>query len=203
MVVMDNQSKLILNQRYDIRENYETACAIFKELRRLGISPKAITVDGNTSVIRALKAIWPSIIIQRCLIHIQRQGLSWLRVNPRIQASKDLRKILLTVTRIKTEKDKEQLITNFRTWEGNYGKYVSQLPANHKVFGDLQRARSLMLYALPDMFHYLTDDQIAATTNRIEGYFSRLKMIYRQHRGLAKKNRRSYFNWYIYFKNTN
>lgn len=200
---MDNHDGKIVNHWYCLRESYETAYMVFNELKGLGIFPKAITIDGNTNVIRALKAVWPNIIIQRCLTHIQRQGLSWLRRNPKIQASKDLREILLTITEIKTAKDKKQLLLIFKGWERKYGRTICQLPANHKVFSDLQRTRSLMLHALPDMFHYLTDTKIAVTTNRMEGYFSRLKMIYRQHRGLSKSNRQNYFNWYIYFKNNN
>lgn len=203
MAVMSNHDGKIVNHQYCFRENYEAAYAVFNELKVLGVLPKAITIDGNTSIIRALKAVWPNIIIQRCLAHIQRQGLSWLRRNPKLQASKNLREILLTITGVKTERDKQQLLLAFEVWERKYGKFVCQLSHNHKVFSDLQRTRSLMLHALPDMFHYLTDIKIAATTNRMEGYFSRLKMIYRQHRGLSKSNRQNYFNWYIYFKNNN
>jgi len=52
---------------------------------------------------------------------------------------------------------------------------------------------------LPNMFYYLDDQCIAATTNKLEGYFSRLKEIYRKHRGMSKKHRQNYFAWYINF----
>ncbi|MEI6627704.1 MAG: transposase [bacterium] len=203
MAAMDNSDGRIVGRRYCIRENYETAHSIFNELNNKGVLPKAITIDGNTSVIRAIKAVWPNITIQRCLAHIQRQGLSWLRRNPKLPAGKDLRRILLTVTEIKNEKDKILFIAEFEKWEKKYGESVRHLPADHKVFSDLRGTRSLLIHALPDMFHYLDDDNIPATTNKIEGYFSRLKIIYRQHRGLSKSHRQNFFNWYIYFKNNN
>jgi len=84
-----------------------------------------------------------------------------------------------------------------------YGRLVQALPSTHKVYGDLQRTRSLVLHALPNMFHYLDNKCIAATTNKLEGYFSRLKEIYRKHRGLSKNHRQNYFAWYINFKNGN
>ena len=194
---MDNANGQIINHRYCPRENYDNAYALFKRLNK----PKAITIDGNTNIIRAINAIWPSITIQRCLVHIQRQGLSWLRRKPQLPSAQSLRQLLLMVTNIETRVQQKIFIDQWHLWEKRFGKSVIQLPSNHKVFGDLQRTRSLIIHALPDMFHYLDDRRIPPTTNKLEGYFSRLKMIYRQHRGLSKNNRSNYFNWYIYFKN--
>ena len=55
----------------------------------------------------------------------------------------------------------------------------------------LARARSLLAYALPNMFHYLDCPEITSTTNPLEGYFGRLKMRYRQHRGLSPEHCRA------------
>ncbi len=198
---MNNLSNQIIASKYCVRENYTTAHNIFKELSDKQVSPKAITTDGNTSVILAIKKVWPNTTIQRCLVHIQRQGLSWLRRNPKSQAAKDLRLLLLTVTNIKDHKQKETFISGFNNWEKKYGKFVLSLPSSDKVHSDLQRTRSLVIHALPNMFHYLEDFNIASTTNKVEGYFSRLKEIYRRHRGMSKNKRSIYFQWYIYFKN--
>jgi pentatricopeptide repeat protein len=201
MVLMDHGTGKVIAHTYRHRENYESAYQLFREMMDRGLQPKAITIDGNTSVIRALKDVWSGIIIQRCITHIQRQGLAWLRRYPKLQASKDLRKILLTLTDVKDEQSKDLLIGRFYRWEKQYGRFVLSLPSKDKVYGDLQRTRSLILHALPDMFHYLDDPFIAATTNKLEGYFSRMKEIYRKHRGMSKKHRGNYFAWYINLKN--
>ena len=201
MVLMDNVTSKIIAHKYHTRENYESSYRMFKEMMDGGLQPAAITIDGNTSVIRAIKTVWPDIMIQRCRTHIQRQGLSWLRRYPKLEASKDLRGILLTLTNVKDERGRKAFIKDFRLWEKQYGHFVLSLPSKDKVYGDLQRTRSLILHALPDMFHYLDDPCIAATTNKLEGYFSRLKEIYRKHRGLSKKHRGNYFTWYINLKN--
>lgn len=200
MAIMDHTHGTIVHHSYCVRENYEHAHAIFSELKTFGVLPKAITIDGNTSVIRAIRNVWPQVIVQRCLAHIQRQGLSWLRRNPKLQAGRDLRTILLSVTDIKDTKDAEVFKNAFLHWEKKHGELVCCLPSD-KVVSDLRATRSLLMNALPDMFHYLDDRHIPATTNRIEGYFSRLKIIYRQHRGLSKLHRKNFFGWYIYFKN--
>jgi len=202
MVLMDHGTGKVIAHTYCHRENYESARQMFKEMMERGLQPKAMTIDGNTSVIRALKDVWPGVIIQRCITHIQRQGLAWLRRYPKLQASKDLRTILLTLTDVKDEQSKDLLIRRFYRWEKHYGRSVLALPSKDKVYGDLQRARSLMLHALPDMFHYLDDPFIAATINKLEGYFSRMKEIYRKHRGMSKKHRNNYFAWYINLKNS-
>jgi hypothetical protein len=203
MVLMDTATSKVIAHKYQQRENYESAHQIFKEMNDGNLNPEAITIDGNTSVIRALKVVWPGIIIQRCIAHILRQGLSWLRRYPKIHASKDLRRILLTITEVKDRKRRDIFINDFEKWEELYGQSVKALPSSHKVYGDLQRTRSLLLHALPNMFHYLDNTCIASTTNKLEGYFSRLKEIYRKHRGLSKEHRKNYFAWYINFKNGN
>jgi len=201
LAVMDNRDNRIINHIYCIRENYENAMMVFQQLHGLGTRPESITMDGNTSVIRAIKAVWPNIIIQRCLAHIQRQGLSWLRRNPKLAAGKELRLILLGITEIKNGGDKAVFLKQFQLWEQEHGRVVENLSSKDKVFSDLRATRRLLINAVPDMFHYLDNASIPATTNKVEGYFSRLKIIYRQHRGLLKSRRESFFNWYIYFKN--
>jgi hypothetical protein len=145
---MDNATNKIVAHKYHYRENYESAYQMFKEIMESGLQPAAITIDGNTSVIRALKTAWPDIIIQRCRTHIQRQGLSWLRRYPKLEASKDLRKILLTLPAVKDERGGKTFIKDFCCWEDQYGRIVVSLPSKDKVYGDLQRTRSLILHAL-------------------------------------------------------
>ena len=57
MVLMDNTTGKIIAHKYHIRENYESAYQMFKEMMETGLQPAAITIDGNTSVIRALKTV--------------------------------------------------------------------------------------------------------------------------------------------------
>ena len=201
MVAIDNATDRVIGHQYHYRENYECCHALFAQLKARGLEPFAITIDGNISVIRALKAVWPEITVQRCMAHIQRQGLAWLRRYPKLEASKQLRTILLRVADIRAEQDKQFFMRDFIDWEKRYSSFVKNLPSKDKVYGDLQRARSLIVHALPDMFHYLDDKQISATTNKLEGYFSRLKDLYRRHRGLSKRHRQNYFAWYIHLKN--
>ena len=68
-----------------------------------------------------------------------------------------------------------------------------------RIFSGIKRTRSMLLHVLPDLFHCLDDPHIPKTTNGLEGYFSRLKSHYRQHRGLSPQRRPNYFAWYFHF----
>ncbi len=164
-----------------------------------GLRPRSFTVDGNRQVIKVLKMFWPDAVIQRCLVHIQRQGLSWCRNSPKTVHARQLRKVFLQVTGIATPADKNVFLNLFANWESQYGTEIADRKERGRGFSDIKRARSMLLHALPDMFHYLDDPNISTTTNGLEGYFSRLKSHYRQHRGLSPQKRPNYFAWYFHF----
>lgn len=202
VLLINHLTNEIITGSYLKRENYHSTFEIFLNLRKQGLHPKAITIDGNTTAIRAVREIWPESTIQRCIIHIQRQGLSWLRRNPKTKAAIELRKLLLFLTKVESKKDKINFIRNFNLWERKFGNWVRSLPSNDKVFSDLQRTRSLIIHSLPDMFHFLDDSSIPSSTNKLEGIFSKVKENFQLHKGLRKDNRSKYFQWYIYFKNS-
>jgi hypothetical protein len=93
---------------------------------------------------------------------------------------------------------RERFIHAFDRWNERYGLQLVHTTNRGWVTNDLQRARSMLVNALPFMFSYLDDPNIPRSTNAIEGYFARLKQRYRQHRGLSKHNRTNYFQWYFY-----
>jgi len=98
---------------------------------------------------------------------------------------------------IDTTAERDRFLSQVHHWEDRYGRRIAMKPERGRVFSDLKRARSMLLAALPDMFHYLNDHRIPTSTNGLEGYFGRLKQRYRQHRGLAKHNHQAYFLWYF------
>lgn len=182
---------------YNVSEQPRDLGALFQYLAEQGLSLKYATIDGNPALSQALQRQWPTIVLQRCLVHIQRQGLSWCRRTPKRTDAKHLRDIFLDVTTIHSLSDREKLLKRIQTWEQVYGTRIAVTPEHGYVFSDLKRARSMLLTALPNMFHYLNNPLIAKSTNAIEGYFSRLKQRYRQHRGLALRHRPAYFQWYL------
>jgi transposase-like protein len=195
--VMDAQSCSILHGQHDMTEGTTDLMIFCRSLKERALCPKSATSDGNPHLARVLRLLYPTIIIQRCLVHVQRQGLMWCRRQPKRTDAKRLRDLFLQVMSVTTIATRDQFLAHVQQWEANYGHRIASSPETGWVFSDLKRARSMLLAALPDMFHFLSDVSIPRTTNALEGYFGRLKHRYRQHRGLARRHRKAYFLWYL------
>lgn len=196
--IADPVCRRLVDGRYGLKEGERRMQEWCLKLRETGLIPISVTIDGLKQVQTLLEAVWPGVTIQRCLVHIQRQGLAWCRRDPHRAAVKHLRRLFEGVTHITTVQARDRFIARWEEWEKRFGEPIACRPARGRVFSDVKRARSLLYYALPNMFHYLKNPHIPNNTNWLEGYFSRLKSRYRQHRGLTGKNRLNYFIWYFY-----
>lgn len=196
--LMDAASHTVIRGRLGVHENSEPQLLGFlKPLKKRGLKPVSVTTDGSPQVIRVFRRLWPEILPQRCLVHIQRQGLVWCRQYPRRPDARALRRIFLDVMSIDTKEKQKLFLDHVRLWEEQHGVLIAARPERGRVFSDLKRARSMLLNALPNMFYYLDDPCIPKSTNGIEGYFARLKAHYRSHRGLDPGKRQNYFSWYF------
>lgn len=195
--IADPVAKFLVAGSYGLKEGEARMRDYCYQLRNAGLLPVSITIDGLKQVQTMLKAVWPEARIQRCLVHIQRQGLAWCRRDPRTVAVKHLRRLFCRITKVTSVTERDHFLEAWESWERRFGEPVASRPGRGKVFSDVKRARSLLYYALPSLFHYLEDPLIPSSTNWIEGYFSRLKARYRQHRGLSPEHRLSYFAWYF------
>lgn len=183
---------------YGFKENsVPNLRAHFRAYRERGLSPRSVTVDGNPHVIAVLRELWPYAVIQRCLVHVQRQGLMWCRQKPKTTAGRQLRKLFLRSVAIHSYKERDDFLSEVEVWERRFGHSIASAKETGWVMSDLKRARSMLYHAIPDMFHYLDDENIPNTANALEGYFSRMKRHYTNHRGLAVQKRPSYFAWYL------
>ena len=198
---MNAEDQKIISHTYADREGFQNVSPWFLKLKERGLHPEAITMDGEQSVMRAIRLLWPEAKIQRCLYHILRQGLSWIRTFPKTQAGRELRVLLRKLTAIQSFKDRDLFFDLYRQWFLAYRDFMKSLPDTTVAFKDLKRTVALINHAIPDMFYYLNDTKIPATTNALEGFYSRLKLDYRRHAGLSKKHKINYLSWYCYFKN--
>lgn len=200
---MDAKGQDMISNTYAFKEGYNATYPWFSDLKSRGLNPLYVAMDGEISVIRAIKQAWPKAKLQRCLWHIQREGMRWLRSCPKTQAGKELRDLLSTLCVIKTIKERNIFIQGYKNWLLKYKNFVKSLPATNIALKDLKRTITLITNALPNMFHYLKDPNIPSTTNLLEGYYSRLKADYNKHRGLTQKHKINYLKWYCCLKNNN
>lgn len=199
-ILVNVTRKLLLGYWYIERESYYDVYPKLSELKLQGLIPKAITLDGHKQVTEAFKSVWPQIIIQRCLFHIENQGLMWIRTYPKTEAGKALREILKSVTSIRSFEDQRKLLRTYKYWQRKYQASIQRLPRNSVANRDLKRTMSLINNALPNMFHFIKDQKIVPTTNFLENFYSQLKHQYRNHRGLSRAHKIAFLFWFCYFK---
>jgi len=205
--VMNAQTKTLVHAEFDVPEGSVELTRVYRELKARGVEPVTATIDGNPQQMQYLRDVWPSIKLQRCTVHVQRQGLSWCRRTPKRTDARHLREIFLHLSDVETQYQARRFCAQVRAWDQRFGPAIKQSTDRGWVFQDLVRARSMILKALPDLFRYTKDPLVPKSTNTLEGYFSRLKDHYRHHRGLAPHHREPYFRWYFHLvsggKNSN
>ena len=193
--------------RFSDGEHYQEIKEDLENLIRLGVQIESITVDGHKSTLKAIKKSIPGVTVQRCLVHIQRMCLIWLTQYPKHIAGLELRKLILMILKIKTENDRLYFKKQLNNWYKIYYNYLQEKTYReetqrywykHKL---LRRSYFTLQRALPNMFHFIPNPRIPATTNGIEGFFSHLKNHLDMHRGLTPKHRINFIKWYIYLSN--
>lgn len=208
---------LILYYDHDIRyvqlyrnTDEERFTEIYEDLmniKKLGVEVYSITCDGHKAILKAIKKAFPDVILQRCLVHIKRQVKNYLSTAPKTLQSQQLLNLSKKITHIKTQEECGLWLLNFKNWCDVYKDYVNQKSYNEQsnrywyTHKNLHAAYSLILKAIPYMFHYIDDKEIPATTNRLENYFSHLKEKLTLHRGLRMQAKRNFIKWYLHFKN--
>jgi transposase-like protein len=199
--LMNAIDQKIITQLYVDKESFKDAYVWFTNLKHQGLDPMFVTTDGERSIIRAMKLVWPGAKLQRCLYHIQHEGMRWLRTYPKTEAGKKLRAILSRLSWVKTLKERDEFINAYLTWVNKYKAFVLSSPRTTIAFKDLRRTMVLINNALPDMFYFLDNENVHATTNALESFHSRLKSDYQRHRGLTREHKIQYIRWYCYLKN--
>lgn len=65
-------------------------------------APIVVVTDGDKGALAAIRQYWPGTIIQRCLVHIQRNIRGVTTANPKTDQHKALRQLGINLTRITT-----------------------------------------------------------------------------------------------------
>jgi transposase-like protein len=112
--------------RFTDGEHFEEIKEDIDNLIRLGVQLESITTDGHKSILKAIKKSVPDIIVQRCLVHIQRMCLLWLTRYPKHLSGQELRHLVLLILKIKTENDRLYWIKELDKWYERYKDYINE-----------------------------------------------------------------------------
>lgn len=176
------------------RENYGS-WKVFLDL--LWQIPFAVVCDGKRGMIKAIKERFPGLIIQRCQFHVVQYCTSKLTRNPESRAAKELRALVLRISKIKTRDHLKVWLIDYKCWYQTHREFIKEKTYSptertptgrrkwHYTHGRLHAAYSHLKNALPNLFQYLRYPQIPNTTNFVEGAInSPMQEKIRFHRGL-------------------
>ena len=203
----DNTIKFTQLYRFSDGEHYSEIKEDLLNLLNLGVNIESVTCDGHKSILKAVNEVLPDAVLQRCLVHIQRDCRVWLTKNPKSLAGLDLKQITSKLHKIKTHYQLSLWLLEFHNWYAEYQDYINQKSYNpetdrywytHKM---VRRSFMTIKRALPNMFHYLDNPRIPKSSNSIESFFGHMKGHLNIHRGLSYSHRKQYLMWYLYFKN--
>lgn len=202
----DNNIKATQIYRLTDGEWFDEISEDLQNLLDLGIDIESVTCDGLSNIIKAVRKVSPNTIIQRCVVHIQREVLIWLTRRPKSQAGIELRQIIRKLHLINNKELWGYWVVDLVHWYEKHKDYINEKTYNpyskrywftHK---SIRRSFIHIKRALPDMFHYLDNLDIPKSTNGLESFFGHLKQNISLHRGLSKDHYKNYIKWYLYFK---
>jgi len=202
----DNNIKATQLYRLTDGEWFEEICEDLQNLIYLGLTIESVTCDGLSNILKAIKKTCPETIIQRCVVHIQRECLIWLTKRPKSQAGIELRRIIKRLHLIGNRDDWGYWVVDLIKWHEQYKDFVNE-KSYYELTGrywythkSVRKAFVHIKRALPDMFHYLDNADIPKSTNALESFFGHLKQNISIHRGLSKEHYKNYIKWYLFFR---
>ena len=184
--------------------------------------PLLVTVDGASGGLKAIKDLWGSedTLLQRCLLHVHRNNIRDLTMNPRTEAGK----ALLALSRgLKAVRDKDQTAKwatglaafhtlhkdwiNDKTLAKDHPEEAARRgrknfwythERDHRVYQRLNH-----LYKNGTLFNFLTltptsNKEFQPFTNRAESINSLLHRGLKDHRGLSTTHMQIVLEWILY-----
>lgn len=193
--------------RFSRKEDCQEMKEDLENLRKLGVEVESITCDGHRSLLRAIRRVYPGVMVQRCVVHVHRQVCTWLRKKPKLLISSELKAIVGKLPLIATHNDRLAWRREFDAWlERNRGFVYEQSVSERTgkkwyTHKQLHQSVSHVLGAMPNLFHYLDNPAVPKSTNGLESFFGHLKDNLSIHRGLSHEHRKQFIRWYLHLKN--
>lgn len=161
-------------------------------LEERGWTFTAAVVDGR----RGFLAVFKDIPVQVCQFHQIKQVTKYLTRRPLTEASRELRTLVLTLTKV----DEATFIKALSAWHEKWGEYIEEKTIEtfvtgkkkwYYTHGKVRSAYRSIKNNLPYLFTYLKYPElnIPNTTNDLDGSFSALKKKLAAHHGLRKDRR--------------
>lgn len=184
----DTVSGRVLAFRYIDTEKIDYYIELYDEIKANGYTVKSITVYGRKGLFQAFKGV----PVQMCHFHQQMIVTRYLTKNPRLKASKDLKRVCTYLGRVSHRRFEILLLA----WKNRHEEFLNEKTLNietGKYSYTHRRLRSAYRSLINNSKYLFTyknypELNIANTTNSLDGgVFSPLKTLLRIHRGVKKE----------------
>ena len=197
MVFKNSLDGVVLYKQYVRYETNALYLSGISEIRRRGIDIQAIVCDGR----QGLFGLFGDIPVQMCQFHQIQIVLRYLTRKPKTQASIELKKLALNLTK----QTKEVFVNSLNEWHLRWCDYLNERsgsPSSGKTYYTHKRLRSAYLSLkrhLPYLFVFQEHKElmIPNTTNSLDGQFADLKNKLRNHNGLSKTRKMKFIDGFF------
>jgi len=194
MLFKDAYTKQNLYWKYVKHETVTDYVAGINYLKDQGLQIKAIVCDGKRGLLQAFNEI----PVQMCHFHQVAIVTRYITRKPRMQASKELKEII----HLLVQTDKESFEGAINDWYVKWHDFLNernicpQTGRTRYIHKRLRSAYKSIIRNMPWLFTFYDhiDLRIPNTTNDLEGTFTALKNLLRNHNGLNWKNKLKFIN---------
>ena len=126
IVYRDHTIKFTQLYRLSDGEWYDELKEDLQNLLALEVQIESITCDGHKALLKAIKKVCKHVVTQRCLVHIQRMCLLWLRQHPKTPAGAELRRIVSLLRLITTPLQRDYWIVSLVRWHERHESFLNE-----------------------------------------------------------------------------
>jgi len=182
-------------------EKAEYYSEVLDTLWAAGIHFAAFVIDGRRGVREKLMGQYPDVPIQFCQFHQMAIVTRYLSARPKLEAGRQLRRIVLTLSRTHRGTFTDAL----KQWHAGWKDFLKEKTMNpvsrrwHYTHRRIRSAYRSLMTNLPWLFTCQDHPglNIPNTTNSCDGSFAHWKNKLKIHRGLSRERRRKMMNYLL------
>src|SRR5699024_8197144 len=105
-------------------------------------TPHVVTTDGQRGALKAIKKHWPQAKVQRCLVHVKRNILTYVALRPNTAAGKGLRTLSLELLKVTTPEQAATRAVHLQIFDSAFHNWL-----NEKTYRDDIDERDIPTFA--------------------------------------------------------
>ena len=189
----------VLGWQWCARESTAAWVALLEKIS----SPAVLVSDGGSGLPSALRRVWPETMHQRCLFHLQMNVTRHLTRNPRTDAGRALRRLVMDLSGVHDEQAAIDWQLRLEQWWQAFGHLtVERTMFRNGQFGFTHdRLRKAWLLVRLVVRKNLIFTHISygnpRTTSALEGLNAQIRDMLRRHRGMTEEHRRRAVEWFL------